>query len=337
MTTQRSLSLLLLLILCVTAVHAQSDYTVHRPHADVLAIYHHRLNGWMVAVRTADGLVLIDSFPSPGEARAVMPEMAAFSDQPVKAIILTHHHWDHVFGAQEFPGATIIAHRNAPGQIQSSAGQIRSDLAQIAGLLPEAEKKLAAATPESDDHQKLAAQVARFQRAQTNYSGFAPLMPTETVGDTDRRTIGGVEFVLRHYGPGHTDNDLVISIPSLELLLPGDLVEHNGMPYLESGGNLRTWATTLAAIERDNPDAKIIIPGHGPISDLSALSQQRHFLEDVIAALDAAIAAGSSLEEAQKSVRLDQYQGFDGYERGFPRLIANFWPNLGGAMPAETK
>src|SRR5437868_5520460 len=74
-------------------------------------------------LRTKDRTILVDCGNSPRHARRIMGELAASAFPPVDTIIYTHHHWDHVFGAQIFNGAQIIAHEACAAHLDQSAAR----------------------------------------------------------------------------------------------------------------------------------------------------------------------------------------------------------------------
>ena len=74
-----------------------------------------------------DGVTLIDSGYAPAAAREIVEDIARLTSKPVTTVIITHHHWDHSWGNQVFPGARIIGHANAHTAMQADpAAQIRS-------------------------------------------------------------------------------------------------------------------------------------------------------------------------------------------------------------------
>jgi len=58
--------------------------------------------GNAILIEGADGLIIVDTLASVAAARAVKPEFDRISTKPLKAIIYTHHHIDHVGGASAF-------------------------------------------------------------------------------------------------------------------------------------------------------------------------------------------------------------------------------------------
>ena len=73
-----------------------------------------RVRPWLGVVVTNEGTVLIDSGNGPIQIALLKEALATLDAPPVTHILLTHHHWDHVFGSCYLPGATVIAPAETP-------------------------------------------------------------------------------------------------------------------------------------------------------------------------------------------------------------------------------
>jgi glyoxylase-like metal-dependent hydrolase (beta-lactamase superfamily II) len=77
-------------------------------------------------------------------------------------------------------------------------------------------------------------------------------------------TIGGVEFLLQPAGPAHTPEDLVVWLPDRQLLIAGDLVFRGRVPFVGQADSGQ-WIEALDTLLKF--DARVIVPGHGPVSE----------------------------------------------------------------------
>ena len=185
-------------------------------------------------VVTPAGVVVIDALGSPALASRLLGEIRKVTPKPVTHVIVTHYHADHIYGLQTLRqhGAKVIAHR--------SAGEyLSSDLAR--------------------------------QRLENSRREMAPWVNAETVlvppdqaldGDLNLN-VGSTSFVIRHVGPAHTPEDLVVYVPSEKVLFAGDLVFRNRVPFVGQADSKR-WIRSLETLLAF--DASTIIPGHGPVS-----------------------------------------------------------------------
>ena len=186
-------------------------------------------------VITGDGVVVIDALGSPALAEALIAEIRRITPQPIRHVIVTHYHADHIYGLQAFKavGATVIAHVAGRDYLNSDTARLRLE-ASRRDLFPWVDDKT----------EVLAAD--RWLHAR------------ET-----RLRVGTVDFHIRHAGPAHTAEDLVVHLPQQGVLFAGDLVFQGRIPFIGQADS-RQWITALTQLI--DTDAKIVIPGHGPES-----------------------------------------------------------------------
>lgn len=183
---------------------------------------------------TPQGVVVIDALGSPVLARELMDAIARVTPQRVTHVIVTHYHADHIYGLQAFKaaGAQVVAHRAALEYLNSDTAALR---------LKASRDELA---PWVDDDTRL--------------------VPADQWIDGPRTlTVGGVTLELRPLGPAHTPEDLAVWMPSQRVLFAGDLVFRGRIPFVGQA-NTRQWITSLDALL--GFDARLIVPGHGPVS-----------------------------------------------------------------------
>ncbi|HWI81160.1 MBL fold metallo-hydrolase [Ramlibacter sp.] len=185
-------------------------------------------------VVTPAGVVVIDALGSPALAQRLLAEIRRHTALPVTHVILTHYHADHIYGLQtlQAAGATVVAHEAAREYLNSDTARLRL----------EASRK----------------ELAPWIDAGTR------LVPADRwlAGDTDL-VVGGVLFQIRHVGPSHTPEDLVVYLPQEKVLFAGDLVFRGRIPFVgqaDSGQWIKALDRLLAF------DAAAIVPGHGPMS-----------------------------------------------------------------------
>jgi len=187
-----------------------------------------------VFVVTRDGVLVVDALGSPALALELLAEIRRITSAPVRFVVVTHYHADHIYGLQAFKdaGATIIAH--AAGRLY-----LNSDTAQL---------RLQASRDE------LAPAVDAATR----------LVPADRwIDQRSTLQLGGIDFVLQPAGPAHTPEDLVVWMPQRKLLIAGDLVFRGRIPFVGQADSGR-WITALDTLLAF--DASVIVPGHGPVS-----------------------------------------------------------------------
>ena len=185
-------------------------------------------------VVTPKGVVVVDALGSPALAQRLLNEIAKITKQKVVAVIVSHYHADHIYGLQVFKqaGAKIYAQELSKDYLNSDAAR---------------------------------------QRLETSRIDFSPwvnssthlVAPDHWIKSEKTLTVGGVDFLISKVGPAHTSEDLMVFIPSEEVLFVGDLVFRGRIPFVGNADS-KGWLASLDRIEGLKP--KIVIPGHGAYS-----------------------------------------------------------------------
>ncbi len=87
--------------------------------------------------------------------------------------------------------------------------------------------------------------------------------------------LGGYQLQLKHHGPGHTQGDFYVYLPSWRIIITGGLVYNEIIPDLKDA-YIDLWIDTL--IEMEDLDAEIIVPGHGKPGNKPLVTQTKHYL-----------------------------------------------------------
>ena len=185
-------------------------------------------------VTTPDGVVVIDALGSPALAEALLSEIDRVTKQPVRHVIVTHYHADHIYGLQAFAarGATIHAHQAGREYLNSSTAALRLEASRT--------------------------ELAPWVDANTR------LVPADRwLDDSTVLDVGGERFDIRHAGPSHTPEDLIVYLPSRRVLFVGDLVFRGRIPFVGLADSGR-WIASLEALIAMDPE--VLVPGHGPVS-----------------------------------------------------------------------
>lgn len=157
-------------------------------------------------IAAAQGTVLVDAGNSPRHARRIATAIKAAGLPPVSHLILTHHHWDHVFGAQVFD-AQIIAHQLCAESLAERANRPWST--------PYLEEE-ALRNPLWEPVYR------RMQNAVVDWDTFR--MPTATITFTRNLTLHFDELTVRveHVGGKHAPDSAVVLVPQAQAALVGD-------------------------------------------------------------------------------------------------------------------
>lgn len=200
-------------------------------------------------VVTEEGVLVVDGLGSPALADELIAEIRRITPLPIRYVVVTHFHADHIYGLQAFKavGAQILGHPSGREYLNSETARLRL----------EASRK----------------ELAPWVDAQTRLVGADRWLSD---AQTELR-LGSFVFQIRHVGPSHTPEDLVVFVPKAGVLFAGDLVFRGRIPFVGQADS-RQWIASLASLIGFAPRA--MVPGHGEVSTepLADLELTRDYL-----------------------------------------------------------
>jgi len=144
------------------------------------------------------------------------------------------------------------------------------------------------------------------------FANVAP--PTRTYSDTLTIELGGKTVEMIHALPSHSDDSSIIYFPAERTVFAVDFVNVRRVPFQNlPGGSVQDWIDANLELQA-NVDYDIIAGGHGAIGTKSDVDDSTRYMEELLAAVSAGIAAGQSLEELQQSVLMEDYADWGQYE-----------------------
>jgi cyclase len=229
-------------------------------------------------VTTSDGVVVIDTPQLP--TRAVAMRELAESHGPIRYVINTEHHVDHIFGNYYFKGAGTVVHHQGVYDNFMLASPDLDPFAYAAEAIPTDDPQGQAIFPDRDEY---------FQDPNKATVVFT--------GDLTLR-VGGHTFELLHT-PGHTPGQVAVHVPEERVVFTGDTVFSECQTWLMTS-DVRQWLASLARVA--GLDVDHLVPGHGPVTTTRYLATQRAVLIEWVNAVAEAIAKGWSREETIERV-----------------------------------
>jgi glyoxylase-like metal-dependent hydrolase (beta-lactamase superfamily II) len=235
-------------------------------------------------------VLIVDTQQSTAAARSLIAEIARLTSAPVRWVVNTHWHGDHVNGnqayAEAFPGVEFIAHESV-GEDLRTLGSARR-LAELEELPASIALRRAwlrdGAGPDgspmtADQRRSVERSLALREAYSHDLARIVPTEPSRTITDQLLLTVGNHEVLLMHAGPAHTRGDLIVYLPQSGILAVGDLLEA-GVPYFEDSFPAG-WLRAVDRIAALRPD--VILPAHGSVTrDDSLVDEARSLLSAIV-------------------------------------------------------
>jgi glyoxylase-like metal-dependent hydrolase (beta-lactamase superfamily II) len=250
-----------------------------------------------VIVRDRD-VVVVDSLTNEAMTRSLIEEIRNITDNPVRLLINTHSHADHVYTNHLFPSATAVC---------SLRGREKTREFQLQQVLHD--ESFARLFPDMDFSG------GRYTLQDMSFTGVLSLYRNER------------EIRLIDLGPGHSESDVVVHLPREGIVFCGDLFM-NGLPPLPSEGHATATIANMGMLE--GLGAETYVAGHGNPGTRMDIAEQRTLLESLVRQSRQCFEQGLSYDEAMET--------FDGahlpVEFARPAVLSGYH-EWAGKMPAS--
>lgn len=265
----KSLSLLIsvfaLFATAVLAADAQAPFTLHEVAPGVWAAIDNaaaksaRAGANAGFVIGSDGVLVVDTFENPDAAKELLNQIRRKTNLPIRFVVNTHYHLDHVAGNNIFTaaGATVLAQQNVR------------------------------AWERTENKKFFGAKITDTELNMVESLG----LPSITYADGIELYLGTRQIIV-HSFPGHTGGDSAVFVPDANVVFCGDLFWNHTLPNLIDAST-KPWIETLDLGIQHHPEA-VFVPGHGEVGHVQDVRDFRGFLSDLRDDVAQAQAAGKT-------------------------------------------
>ena len=224
----------------------------------------------------------------------VMADASGVTAEAIDTVVNTHANGDHTHGNGLCTKAEVIASEASAREMESFTPVMMQSFMDSAETLGEAGDYLKDVFGPFD------------------FASVAEKLPTKTFSDELRLNVGAKSIHLLEVGPAHTRGDVLVHVPEDRTIFTGDILFIEGTPLMWAGP-VANWIRACDRIIGLDPE--VIVPGHGPITDVAGVAQVKAYLQYIEGEARARFDAGLSVREAALDIALGDFDRWIDAER----------------------
>ena len=247
-------------------------------------------------VDLGDGCLIFDTFVSPLAARNLVTVAEQVTGQPVRWVVNSHWHPDHVLGNASLPlDCTLISTQITRDLL---AERLPERLALGRAAIPRELQALEAKFETETDlnvREAIGRQIDHYRLLMSDVPLLDMRLPDLTF---ERRLVlhrpaRRVELIT--FGAGHTASDAILTLPDDGIAFVADLLFYETHPWI-GDGDLGAWLHSLDAIDALDPPVEVVVPGHGAVCTPEGFAGLRRYFPALRRLVESALERGASLD-----------------------------------------
>ncbi|HIL03130.1 MAG TPA: MBL fold metallo-hydrolase [Candidatus Thioglobus autotrophicus] len=229
-------------------------------------------------VVTSEGVLVFDALGTPSLANVMLSEIRKITDKPIKIVVMSHYHADHIYGLQVFKdeGAQVWAPKGTWDYLDSETAET---------LL---ESRRTALFPWVTDDTYL-------------------VKPDRIIDQDTKFNLGNHEFVINYFGKVHSDGDMSLLSVTDQTLYSGDIIFEGRLPFV-GDANIIDWVKTLERMQHTQVD--YFVPGHGSASNQpqQTMDLTYRYLKFLLDKLSKAVEDMEQFEETYEAIDWSEFE-----------------------------
>ena len=317
-------------LIIVVEAKAQEEMEITEVSENLYTIINPR-GGNIAFLVTRKGVVVVDAGSTPSDGEKIVSIIKSYSNKPIKYLILTHFHGDHINGIAGFPkNVKIIAHKSLAKNNESfNKKNINNSINKI---LPSylVNLKLQMGSIKNKESDEYIALKKDYDTNQTYFEDIKKIKfrePDITFDDYYRFKIADERIMLEFPNPGHTDDNIVVKFSNHNVIHTGDLVFNGSFPYTiaKHGVDIYNWVKTLDDLYKEN--IITVIPGHGEIGNKNVLKEQSYYFKNLTQKIEEMKNEGLNLDQIIEKCDINDFD-LKGNEGQFPVNVEVIYTQL---------
>ncbi len=259
------------------------------------------------AILMKDYAIIVDAGQEPESGKEVIEKLRKITDKPVKYVVITHYHDDHIMAIPWFKkqGAVVIAHEETNRIIREMGNKLIDQRINLFGKnQPELKEILKDAVIDLAE--------LTFEKKMTIGSG-------------------GERVELLYFGPARTPSDIFLWLPKEKILFTGDAINKSVQPIHYDYPDIKQWTATMQSAMELGPS--LYLAGHGTPFKTDTVREIIDYYNDLSKGVQGYIDKGVPLEKIQAEFQLPKYKDWPNYNERFKVHIMVMYKELTG----ETK
>ena len=224
----------------------------------------------------------------------VMADASGVTAEAIDTVVNTHANGDHTHGNGLCTKAEVISSEASAKEMESFTPAMMQSFMDSADTLGEAGDYLKDVFGPFD------------------FASVSEKLPTKTFSDELCLEVGAKSVHLLEVGPAHTRGDVLVHVPEDRTIFTGDILFIEGTPLMWAGP-VANWIRACDRIIDLDPE--VIVPGHGPITDVAGVAQVKAYLQYIEGEARARFDAGLSVRDAALDIALGDFDRWIDAER----------------------